>query len=100
MKGKESEGLLLNATTLRLRETELRWTERDGEVVVRDERRSMSYTLNHSAAVIWVKIAEGAATPELVEALCEEYGVDTDTATEDVERFIAALEDYALLESD
>lgn len=67
---------------------------------MRDERRSMSYTLNHSAAVLWVKLAEGAAVPDLVEALCAEYGVDRNTAGQDVERFVSALEDYSLLSVD
>ncbi len=60
----------------------------------------MSYTLNHSAAVLWLRIAEGAALPDLVEALCSEYGVDASTAGQDVERFVAALEDYSLLAAD
>lgn len=67
---------------------------------MRDERRSMSYTLNHSAALLWVKIAEGAALTDLVDALCVEYGVDAGTAGQDVERFVAALEDYSLLEAE
>jgi hypothetical protein len=90
----------VNATTIRLRAADLRWSEHDGEVVVRDEQRSMSYTLNHSAALLWVKIAAGAAKVDLVEELCAQYGVDAGTAAQDVERFVAALEDYSLLEAD
>jgi hypothetical protein len=90
----------MNTTTIRLRESELRWSEHDGEVVVRDERRSMSYTLNHSAALLWVRLAEGAGIPELVEALADEYDVDIDTAQQDVDRFVIALEDYSLLDSE
>ena len=60
----------------------------------------MSYTLNHSAALLWIKLAEGSAVPDLVDALCEEYGVDEDTAVQDADRFISALEDYSLLETD
>lgn len=99
----EGEGkrrVAVNATTIRLRAADLRWSEHDGEVVVRDERRSMSYTLNHSAALLWVKIAEGAAIPELVDALCTAYGVDASTARQDVDRFVTALEDYSLLAAD
>jgi len=87
----------MKSTTIRLREADLRWSEHDGEVVVRDERKSMSYTLNHSAALLWIKLSEGAGIPELITSLCEEYGVDEGTATEDVDRFVAALEDYSLL---
>lgn len=60
----------------------------------------MSYTLNHSAALLWLRIADGAAVPDLIDALCAEYGVDTATASQDVERFVSALEDYSLLATD
>lgn len=90
----------MNATSIRLRKADLRWSEHDGEVVVRDELRSMSYTLNHSAALLWIRLADGAAMSELIEMLCAEYGVDSGTATEDVQRFVIALEDYSLIDSD
>ncbi len=41
-------------------------------------------TLNESAACIWNKIANKDFTlDDMVNALCEEYDIDTDTATAD-----------------
>lgn len=88
----------MNATRIRLRADGLRWSEHGGEVVVRDDARSMSYTLNHSAAILWMTIADGVEIPDLITMLCAEYDVDPATARTDVERFVAALDDYGLLE--
>ncbi len=90
----------MNTKTIRLRESGVRWSEHDGDVVVRDEQRSMSFTLNHSAALLWMRLADGADVPDLIEALCDEYDVDTNTAAQDVDRFVIALEDYELLETE
>lgn len=55
-------------------------------------------TLNESAEMLWCKLADGAEREDLISLLCEEYGIDNETAATDVDEFIKKAEGAGLLE--
>ncbi len=55
-------------------------------------------TLNESAELLWCRLVDGATKDELITLLCQEYGIDTATAAEDVDEFIKKAEGAGLLE--
>ena len=65
-----------------------------------EENVNMSdvYSLNHTAARMWERIARGGCTPdELSDYLCEHYDVDKATTTHDVERQLAEWKAYGVI---
>lgn len=54
-------------------------------------------TLNETGAYLWEQLKEETEKENLIKALLSEYDVDEKTASEDVEKFIAALEQGGLL---
>lgn len=48
-------------------------------------------TLNESGAVLWRALEQGADREKLIDALTAEYDVVRDTASEDVDAFLAKL---------
>lgn len=56
------------------------------------------YSLNHTAARMWERIAQGNCTPDaLADCLCAYYETDKDTAAQDVERQLAEWKAYGLI---
>lgn len=82
---------------LHLRQEGLSWREIDGEVVVLDTDRSHYLNLNPTGCVLWLRLADGATEPQLVEKLMEEFDVDEPTARSDVAAFIASCRENDLL---
>jgi hypothetical protein len=82
---------------LRVRSGDLTWREIDGEVVVLDLRSSTYLSVNHSGSVIWRRLQQPASRQDLVEAVVEEYEVDSDQAGRDVDAFLEVLEAHGLL---
>ncbi len=54
--------------------------------------------LNDSGKFIWDKLSGGAEAEDIVDAMLEEYDVDRETATADVEKFVAELKGANILE--
>lgn len=77
---------------------ELVWREVADEVIVLDLRTSMYSRLNGSASVLWMALAEGATTSELARRLEEEFGVETEVAKRDTNKFLASCHDQDLLQ--
>lgn len=93
-----SEGKNGLVTELRLRSDRLHWLEADGEVVALDESTLVYLNTNPSGATIWQALAVGTTRDDLVRELLSAYDVDEETATADVDRFIAELDARGLLE--
>ena len=55
-------------------------------------------TLNEVAAFIWNSIENVGDEREIIDKVLEEYDVDLETATNDVERFIGVLKKYDMIE--
>ena len=63
-----------------------------GEVLVLHDPSGDRYVrLNHSAEVLWARLAQPCSIGELARALSRRYGVELRRALADVERLIAAL---------
>ena len=83
---------------LRLRKDELEWREVEGEIVVLDARKSLYLSVSPSGAPLWTALADGATKEDLVAKLTETFGLEPDRAEQDVDSFLAMLEDQELLE--
>lgn len=83
---------------LRLRQDRLHWLEADGEVVALDENALVYLNANPTGATLWQALAAGSTRAGLVNRLLSEFDVDEETATADVDRFVAELEARGLLE--
>jgi hypothetical protein len=85
-------------TVYRLRKEGLHWREIGGEAVVVDVPESLYLGANPTGTLLWGELAQGATSDALAALLVERYGIDVDRAREDVNRFLAALQDRKLLE--
>jgi hypothetical protein len=83
---------------LRLRNQALEWREIEDEVVAVDTRKAIYMAINHTGAVLWPALAEGATREELVERLTRAYDVDRGAAEGDVDAFVSMLKEQDLLE--
>jgi hypothetical protein len=54
-------------------------------------------SLNETGAFLWRILENGAEREQLVESLLSEYDVDAQTATADVDTFLASLREKALI---
>ena len=72
-----------------------------GETVVLpcgdDMNPNMMITLNDTGKFLWERLAKGAQTEELVEALLKEYDVTADVARQAVDGFVAKLRENDFL---
>jgi coenzyme PQQ synthesis protein D (PqqD) len=85
--------------SVRLRSSSVAWRafkEGDGTLVHLD--RDEIHSLNATGAVLIKRLTTGATTEELVEALCQEFEVDRETATRDALAFIEHLRESDLVE--
>lgn len=83
---------------LRLRADALAWREVGDEVIAIDLRRSLYLSLNGSGTLLWRAMADGSTRAGLVRLLREEFGIDEEQATGDVDAFIVELVDQDLLD--
>jgi Coenzyme PQQ synthesis protein D (PqqD) len=84
-------------TEIRLRADNLFWREADGEIVALDAGESRYLLANSSAAALWTRLSEGATEADLVDALCDRYGVSRGVAGADVAAFLKQLSARGLL---
>lgn len=82
---------------IRLRRDRLDWRAVEGEVIALDSVSSDYLGVNPTGAVLWRSIAEGATRASLVQLL-ESEGADPESATKDVDAFLASLKALGLLE--
>ncbi|MEA2423218.1 MAG: hypothetical protein QOF55_2317 [Thermoleophilaceae bacterium] len=86
-------------TLIRLRSDGLFWRESGGEVVALDAAASRYFSANPSATALWKRLGDGATEADLVDSLCERYGVSRDVAEADVTAFLEQLSSRGLLEA-
>jgi Coenzyme PQQ synthesis protein D (PqqD) len=70
----------------------------DGAAVLDTERGTIS-TLNTTGAYIWQALERGEREEEIVDGLARETGESPDAIRNDVNDFIAALHEHAMLPS-
>ena len=49
-------------------------------------------TLNETGVFLWQHLEQDTTIDKLVDAVCAEYDIDRDTATEDIKDFVQSLE--------
>jgi hypothetical protein len=81
----------------RLRTEALEWREIEGEIVAADTRAGVYLAGNRTAAVLWPLLAAGTDRAALVEHLVQVFHVDELAAAQDVDRFVATLDEQDLL---
>jgi len=59
-----------------------------------------SFELNPVASTIWVKLAEGLSTQEIIDHLVRQFGVPEERVSSDVGNFIAILKEHLLISDD
>ena len=85
--------------SLCLREHQLDWREIDDEIVALDGRDAVYLAVHGSGVLVWRMLAASTTRERLVEALVEQYGIETPRAAADVDAFLATLHDQGLLTS-
>ncbi len=76
------------------------WREIGDEIVVLDAGSATYLSLNFSAVALWKQLDGGATPAELAAELVSVYDISPAEAENDVEGFLTALQDLALLSSD
>jgi hypothetical protein len=85
--------------TLRLRKSDLVWSNvDDSEVVALDTSRSVYLSVNSSGSVLWPVLERGATREELVRVLRDSFSLDQPTAERDVEAFLADMRAHGILD--
>jgi hypothetical protein len=82
---------------LRAAEDDVVWREVDGQVLLLDLEGSTYFQLNHSGALLWRRLLDGATEADLAEVLTERYGIDRAQAEGDVRHFLAMLDAKSLV---
>jgi coenzyme PQQ synthesis protein D (PqqD) len=82
---------------LHLRREALEWRETDDEILALDVAAATYLMVKGSGVLLWRELADGASPDELSAALADAYGIDAETASRDVDRFVARLRDRGLL---
>lgn len=82
----------------RLRPDAASWREIDEQVVALDLSRGVYLSLNGSARVLWLGLAEGISIEGMVELLVRAYGIAEAEAQADVSAFVDDLVDRNFIE--
>jgi hypothetical protein len=82
----------------RLRSDGLSWREVDGEVIALDHQTAAYLSVNAAGRVLWRALAAGATTPQLVDLLVQEFGLEREPAKADVDAFLDAVARQGLLD--
>jgi hypothetical protein len=72
--------------------------ETDYGIALLDEESGQYWNLNPTGALALRTLLDGGTTAQAVQALTEEYAVDVDTATRDVEDLVGGLHSAGLVQ--
>jgi Coenzyme PQQ synthesis protein D (PqqD) len=72
--------------------------ETDYGIALLDEESGQYWNLNPTGALALRTLLDGGTTAQAVQALTEEYAVDVDTATRDVEDLVSGLHSAGLVQ--
>ena len=85
--------------SLCLRKYDLDWRDIDDEIVALDGRDSVYLSLQGAGALVWRLLAESTSRDVLIQALVATYGIGSERAANDVDHFLAELDERGLLSS-
>ena len=69
----------------------------EDEVFIYDRSSTTIHSFNETGAFLWKAVAEETDSEQVIAKLMAEFDVDSETAQNDVEKFIRDLESKALL---
>jgi len=85
--------------TLCLRKKDLEWRDIDDEIVALDTQGSVYLAVHGAGAFLWRRLADSSTREALVQALVETYEIEPARAGDDVDDFLATLNERGLLAS-
>jgi len=74
------------------------WREVGDDVIILDVRTSTYLSLNGSGRLLWLALEGGAKLSDLVALLVDEFAIEESRAVEDVDAFLASLDERQLLQ--
>ena len=74
------------------------FTEIDGETVLLNIQTGYYYAMNEVSTMIWQGIKNGQSRAAIQFRLRETYAVDSDQLQQDMDEFLAALTEHALVQ--
>jgi Coenzyme PQQ synthesis protein D (PqqD) len=86
-------------TSERIRSTRLKDLMINGNGFAFDPRSGFTYNLSSTGMEVVGWLKDGVVGEEIVERLVDKYGIDHVTAREDLQSFLTALGNYALIDS-
>ena len=84
---------------LRINASEVVWRQIDDELVVLQMTTATYLTITGAGRALWERLADGATSCQLVEALVNRFGIPSERAENDVDAFLEALSAVAVLEA-
>jgi hypothetical protein len=80
-----------------LRQEDLVWRVAEEHVVTVDLPTEAAFAINGTGALLWGSLQGGTTRSELIELLCDRYGISTEQAGDDVDDFVSKLAGHGLL---
>lgn len=88
----------ISTTTLLQRNPDMIAANLDGDLVMMNEKLGRYYGISGVGARAWELLETPASIDDLVDAICQEYEIDTDTCQQDITRFAQDLMKVNLIE--
>jgi hypothetical protein len=82
---------------LALRSEDLMWRVVDDDVVALDFAASKYFATNRAGTLLWERLRSGATRSDLVQVMCDRYGIDSEQAGREVDDFVNQLASCRLL---
>lgn len=82
---------------VRIRPTNVSWREVDGDVIALDLDSSTYFSTNHTGAILWHAMVDGATVGSLLTLLEDSFDVPRENARADVNAFLKLLQANGLL---
>lgn len=73
------------------------WQTIDSETIIIDPVAQFSHELDHTGSFIWNRLDGSHSLLQIVDALCAEFSIARELATEDVVEFVETLESKGLV---
>lgn len=80
-----------------LRQEDLVWRVAEDHVVTVDLPTEGAFAINGTGALLWGRLEAGTTRAELIELICDRYGISTEQAGSDVDDFVNKLTSHGLL---
>lgn len=84
---------------LQLRADNVVWREVEDELLVLELTTTTYLTLNGSAKLLWLMLADGSTADEMTGVLIDLYGIPVAQARSDAESFVSELAERDLLDN-